>query len=272
MKTIVITGATSGIGNLVTKDFAAMGYKIFAGYRNIKLKKDLQAISENVIPFYIDMSKHWTITKAAESILEHLEETEKIDTLINVAGCAVAGAMECLPVDKMREQFEINTFSHVQLTQELFERLHGGKIINISSMGSFGLFPFIAPYCASKRSLDILFNLMEIECKGEIKVISVKPGVIKTPLWNKALESNKETLSGIEKYEKEFEFLVQNAKQNSEKGLDAQKVSDLIVKIDGLKKPKSSYTVGLDARFAEIVSRLPQDWINSIIKSRMFIV
>lgn len=269
MKTIVVTGATSGIGNLLVKDFIAQGCRVFAGYRNIKLKKELKSISENVIPFYIDMSKKWTISDAIKNILEELGEDGKIDTLINAAGGVVAGAMECLSVDKIREQFEINTFSHLDLTQGLYEKLQGGKIINISSEASFGIFPFVAPYCASKRALDILFNLMEIECGGDIKIISIKPGAIKTPLWEKSIEKNKDVLGENTKYEKEFKYLMKNAEKNKNKGLDAQKVSDFVVKIEGLEKPKASYTIGCDAKFAEILSHFPQNWINWLVKKSL---
>ena len=263
MRTIIVTGATSGVGNLLVKDFIAQGCKVFAGYRNDDLKGELQAISTNVIPFYIDMAKKETVSSAASFITE---KTDKIDTLINAAGCVFAGAMECLSVDKIREQFEVNTFSHLQLTQGLFNKLDGGKVINISSMASFGVFPFVAPYCASKRSLDILFNAMAIECGGHFKVISIKPGVIKTPLWEKSVENNQESLSENEKYKKEFEFLAKNAKKNSQKGLEAQSVSDFIVKVEGLKTPKPSYTIGTDAKGAEILSHLPQAWINFMVK------
>lgn len=266
MKTVVITGSTSGIGNLLVRDFIAQGCKVFAGYRNEDLKEELQAISPNIIPFYIDMAKKETVSTAAAFISE---KTEKIDTLINAAGCVFAGAMECLSVDKIREQFEVNTFSHLQLTQELFSKLDGGKVINISSMASFGVFPFVAPYCASKRSLDILFNSMAIECGGNFKIVAIKPGVIKTPLWSKSIENNQESLSENKKYTKEFEFLAKNAQKNSKKGLDAQEVSDFIVKIEGLKNPKPSYTIGADAKGAEIFSHFPQSWINWIVKESL---
>lgn len=269
MKTVVITGATSGVGNELVKSFVAQGCKVFAGYRNIKFKKELKLISENVIPFYIDLSKKWTISDAVKNILEELNEDDKIDTLINAAGGVVAGAMECLNIDKIREQFEINTFSHLDLTQRLYEKLQGGKIINISSEASFGIFPFVAPYCASKRALDILFNLMEIECGGDVKVISIKPGVIKTPLWEKSIEKNKDALGENTKYEKEFNYLMKNAKKNKNKGLDSQKVADFIVKIEGLEKPKASYTIGLDAKFAEILSHFPQNWINCLVRTSL---
>lgn len=266
MKTVVITGATSGIGNLLVKDFAKQGCIVFAGYRNTALKKDLQEIGENVIPFRIDLAKKWTVADAVKFINE---KTDKIDTLINAAGYVVAGAMECLPVDKIREQFEVNTFAQLQLAQGLFEKLEagaGGKIINISSEASFGVFPFVAPYCASKRALDILFNSIQVECGENIKVISIKPGVVKTPLWEKSIAGNSDSLNGSEKYQKEAEMLKRNAQLNEHRGLDAQEVVDLIVEVEKLKNPKPSYTIGADAKGAEILSHLPQGWINWIIK------
>ena len=266
MKTVVITGATSGLGNLLVREFVYKGYTVFAGYRNVKLKKELIKISENVIPFRIDMSKGWTISDAVKFISE---KTDKIDTLINAAGCVYAGPMECLSVDKIREQFEINTFAHLELSQGLFPKLQGGKIINISSMASFGIFPFVAPYCASKRALDILFNSMQIECGNNIKVISIKPGVIKTPLWDKSIELNKEALEDIEKYEKELEFLMKNAKKNNRKGLEPKVVVEKILKIEDLEAPKASYTIGLDAKIAEIISHLPQNLINILVKKSL---
>jgi len=267
MKTIVITGATSGIGNLLVKEFSKQGCKVFAGYRDVKLKRNLAEISENVIPFRIDMSKKWAIAEAIKFILEKLGEDGKIDTLINAAGCVCAGPMECLDVDKIREQFEVNTFSHLEFTQGLFEKLHGGRIINISSEASYGLYPFVAPYCASKRALDILFNSMQIECSELVKVISIKPGVVKTPLWEKSIENNKDILENNEKYEKEANFLVLNAKKSSKNGLEPQVVADFIVNVEGLEKPKSSYTIGNDAKWASRLALLPQDWINFLVKT-----
>lgn len=266
MKTVVITGATSGIGNLLVKGFAKVGCTVFAGYRNESLKADLELISGDVIPFYIDMSKRETVSDAAKFILG---KVEKIDTLINCAGCVVAGAMECLDMGKIREQFEVNTFSHLEFTQGLFSKLcgvSGAKIINVSSMASFGIFPFIGPYCASKRALDILFNSMQLECGGGIKVISVKPGVIKTPLWDKSIDINKDSLENNKKYEREFEFMAKNAKKNNHKGLEAQEVADFIIKISEKKNPKFSYTIGFDAKCAEFFSHFPLGWINFAVK------
>lgn len=266
MQTIVLTGSTSGIGELILKGFLEKGYKVFAGFRNEIHKEKLQELSPNVVPFYIDMIKRETILKAAEFIIE---KTDKIDTLVNAAGCVIAGAMECLDTDKIRTQFEINTLSHLEFTQKLFPKLKNAKIINISSTASFGIYPFIAPYCTSKRALDMLFNCLALENKDNIKVISIKPGVIKTPLWEKSIELNQESLENNKKYEKEYNYLAQNARINQNEGLDASVVADLVIKIDSMKNPKPSYVVGMDAKIAEVLSHLPASWINFIVKKML---
>ena len=258
-KIIVITGATSGIGKALLKRFVKDN-TVFAGYRNEKYVEELKALGAT--PFYIDMEKDGTIHSAAEFIKS---KTDKIDTLLNVAGCVAAGVVEQMPVDKIRNQFEVNTFSHLDFTQKLLPLLKDGKVINISSMSSFGIFPFVAPYCASKRALDILFNAMTLE--SGLKVVSVKPGVIATPLWNKSIELNKDSIENCSGYEKEMKYMVQNAGKNGEKGLSVDKVVDLIVKIDRMKNPKPSYTVGKDAKVAELISKLPFCLQNKLIKA-----
>lgn len=260
-KTIVITGATSGIGRALVEEFSRC-CKVFAGYRNPKYEQELAAI-ENVIPFFIDMEKPYTITGAADVIRGN---TDKIDTLINAAGCVAAGPMENMDISKLRRQFEVNTFAHLDLTQNLLPLLDGSKVINISSMASFGIFPFVAPYCASKRALDILFNSLEVEMRGKIKVVSIKPGVIATPLWGKSVEINKDSIEHDKSYKKEMEFLAQNALNNEKKGLPVSKVVELIKHVDSMSNPKSSYTIGKDAFAAELVSRLPLNIINKLMK------
>ena len=262
MKTYVITGATSGIGNSLVREFS-FSNTVFAGYRNDKKLESLVEISKNIIPFYIDMTQPETILSAADFIKS---KTGKIDTLINVAGGVVAGAIENIDMNALRTQFEVNTFSHLQFAQNLLSILEGGKIINISSMSSFGIFPFISPYCASKRALDILFNSLAIETKRDIKVVSIKPGVIATPLWGKSVDENSRYINNCTGYEEEMRFLINNAKKNETKGLSVEKVVDVILKADSAKNPKLSYTVGKDAFVAGLISKLPQGVVNRLVK------
>lgn len=260
-KIYVITGATSGIGKALLNAFVKDNL-VFAGYRNEKFVEELKQLG--AIPFYIDMSDKDSVSAAAEFIKS---QTDKIDTLLNVAGCVAAGAVEQLPVDKIRHQFEVNTFSHLDFTQKLLTLLKEGKVINISSMSSFGIFPFVAPYCASKRALDILFNALTLE--SGLKVVSIKPGVIATPLWEKSIELNKDTIENCNGFEKEMKYMVSNASKNGQKGLKVEKVVELIRKVDSMKNPKPSYTVGKDACMAQLVSKLPFELQNKLIKFGM---
>ncbi|MDR2192257.1 MAG: SDR family NAD(P)-dependent oxidoreductase [Endomicrobium sp.] len=260
----VITGATSGIGNALAVRFSKNNV-VFAGYRNKDFVENLKKISSNIIPFYIDMEEKGSISRAAEYIKS---QADKIDVLVNAAGYVVGGAMESVDVDDIRKQFEVNVFSHLDFSQQLLPVLKD-KIINISSMASFGIFPFIAPYCASKRSLDILFNLMQIEmsAKSALKIVSVKPGVIATALWGKSMELNKKSIEKAKDgYAEAIEYLRESAYKNQTNGLNVEKVVDLIVKIDSCRRPKSSYTIGADAKVAAIFSMLPQRLVNFMVK------
>ena len=264
-KTYVLTGSTSGIGLALLKELSKYNI-VFAGFRNEEKCKQLGFYeNKNIIPFYIDMTDEDSIEKAAEFISEN---TSVIDSLINAAGCVIAGVVQEIDLNEIRKQFEVNTFSHLSLTQKLLPLLKNGNIINISSMASFGIFPFVSPYCASKRALDILFNSLELENKYNIKYVSIKPGVIATPLWSKSIELNKESLKN-ENYKKECEYLLKNAYKNESCGLSTDKVVEIILKADRAKNPKSSYTVGIDSKLAQIISLLPQDILNKLIKIGM---
>lgn len=261
-KVYVITGSTSGIGQALVNEFSKDENNIvFAGYRDeTKLPKKY---SQNVKYFYINLCDDNSIVNSANFIKS---ETKHVDTLINVAGAVTAGPIEKIDVNRLRQQFDINTFSHILFSQNLVDVLENSKIINISSMASFGNFPFISPYCASKRALDIFFNAFALENHKNIKVISVKPGVVTTPIWEKSVSSNLEYLDGCKEYECELNFIKNNALKNTTKGLDVKKVVKLIARIDYSKNPKTSYTIGLDAKFAQILSHAPQDLVNCLVK------
>ena len=261
-KTYVITGSASGIGRALLERIANDNV-VFAGYRNKDNEDELRAISPNIYPFYIDYTRPETIKLASEYLLS---KCTKIDTLVNIAGCVVAGPVEKIEISEIKRQFDVNVFGHLDFSQNLLSAMDNGKIINISSMASYGIFPFIAPYCASKRCLDMFFNLLLIENKRNIKVVSIKPGVIATPLWKKSIDENSKYFDNCKGYEKEMRFLISNAEKNGKKGLSADKVVDVILKADRAKNPKLSYTVGCDAFLASLVSKLPQSIVNGLVK------
>lgn len=270
-KTILITGASSGIGRETAIHLAKEGHKIFAGVRRKIDKTELEHLNKNITGVYLDVTNQSSIDKAFWFVIKN---TDKIDVLINNAGIAIGGPIEILPVKKVKEQFDVNVFGALAVAQKFFPFLKNGLIINISSLAASGIFPYIAPYCASKRALDILFNDLMLENKDNVKVVSVKPAVIKTPIWNKSVNKAFENLEGINealknKYEKDLKFMEKHALEANNTGLEIYNVVNTIVEIINSENPKPSYNVGFKSICAEWISRLPQHIINFLIKTRL---
>lgn len=270
-QTIFITGASSGIGRDIVLRLAKEGYRVFAGVRRRLDKVELENFSKNITGVYIDVTNQASIDKAFYFVMKN---TEKLDVLINNAGIVCAGPVEGLPVSKVKEQFEVNTFGPIMLMQKFMPLLHCAKVINISSMAATGIFPYISMYCASKRALDIIFNCFSLENKNNIKVISIKPASIRTPIWNKSVEKAHQTFSSAnevikEKYSKELSMLEKNALANNKKGINVCEVTNTVLKVIKSKNPKPSYNVGFVSTVAEVFSKLPQGLVNKIIKAKL---
>ncbi len=270
-KIIFITGASSGIGRETALYLAKHGYKVFAGIRKKIDKNELEKLNKNITGVYIDVTNQSSIDKAFWFILKN---TEKIDVLINNAGIVTAGPIEIIPIKKLKEQFDVNTFGVISVTQKFITLLNDGLIINVSSMASYGIFPYIAPYCASKRAMDILLNCLMLENKNNIKVVSVKPSAISTPIWNKSVKKARKDFeelnnSSKHKYEKELLYLEEKALSNNKKAISPVVVVRTIEKIINTKNPKPSYTVGKQAVFARFLSILPQSFVNFLIKHNL---
>lgn len=270
-KTILITGASSGIGRETALRLAKEGHKVFAGIRKKVDKIEIEKLNKNIKGVYLDVTNQSSIDKAFWFILKN---TDKIDVLINNAGVVVAGPIEFLDTKSLKEQFAVNTFGALAVAQKFIPLLHNGRIINISSMAASGIFPYIAPYCASKRALDILFNSFALENLDNIKVISIKPEAIKTPIWNKSVKKAKEYYENLneaaqKKYERQLKFLADNALRNNEIGIESYVVVDTIIKVINSKNPKVSYNVGTKSVWCDILSKFSQDFINRLVKLKM---
>lgn len=269
-KTVLITGASSGIGKETAVLFANNGYKVFACIRKKSDKFKVQKLHKNIIGVFLDVTNSVGIDKAFWFVIK---KTSKIDALINCAGIAVAGPIEAIPIKRIKEQFEVNTFGTIAVIQKFLPLIYDGKIVYVSSMASSGIFPFLSPYCASKKATDIMINGLSNEFKNKnIQIVSVKPGCIITPFWNKSVSSNVPVFDKAserikQKYEKEMKFLAENAHANNYRGSLPIDVAQTIFRAVESRKPKSSYTVGIDSAFTMFVSKfLPQDIINKIVR------
>lgn len=269
-KTVLITGSSSGIGKETAVLFAEKGYKVFACVRKKSDKFKLENLHKNISGVYLDVTNNSGIDKAFWYVMKY---TAQLDAIINCAGIAVAGPMEALPVKRIKEQFEVNTFGTIAVVQKFLPILSQGKIVYVSSMAASGIFPFLSPYCASKKATDIMLNSLMNEFKNkDVKVVSIKPGCIITPFWDKSVDNNIPQFEAAsdsmkKKYEKEMKFLAENARKNNYRGTLPKRVAEKILFAVETPKPKLSYTVGADAFFTMIFAKIcPQSFINKCVR------
>ncbi len=263
MKNILLTAANSDIAKSLIKlfsaDSASLEYKIFATYR-----KNLPEKSENFIPLVLDLCDE----KSFENLSSEFKNI-KFDYVVNFAGAAITSPVSNLDTDDLKFQFDVSTIGLARLLRFIYPYLNSNsKVINISSMASFGIFPFISPYCAAKAASDILLNSFEIETG--IKCVSIKPGVVRTKFWQYCINLNKDNFKNFNnEYEKIGQFLLENAKNNSNKGVSPDDVAKVIFKAIKSKNPKNSYLVGFDAYCASLSRFIPKEILNKIIRNTL---
>ncbi|MBX7231470.1 MAG: SDR family oxidoreductase [Bdellovibrionales bacterium] len=188
-KCILITGASSGFGKLITEKLIENNHIVFAALRGgeSRGKEIFSHLPNHPKLHFVDLDLlDENSIKASVTQVEKIVG-KKLDVLINNAGVGVVGPLELQTIQQLRNQFEVNFFGPVQMIQVFlpFLRVAKGRIINITSMAAFTTFPFFGTYSATKHALDILteslyYDLIEFE----IKVCSVQPGAFKTNFNN----------------------------------------------------------------------------------------
>lgn len=266
---VLITGASSGIGKEIAITLAKEGYNVFAGVRSKADKIDVERNSKNIYGVYLDVTNEESIDKAFWYVQK---KTDSLSCIINNAGIAMKGPIEFLPVEKFKEQFDVNTFGAVAIAQKFLPMMSEGKIINMSSMASSGIVPFAAAYGASKCAMDMIFNNLLIELNNpKIKIVSIKPGIIKTPFWEKWAKHSTNFSKylppiALEKYNKEIEWVKNRSRKNDLTGMDARRVVEVILKIIKSKNPKLSYILGFRAFCILAFSKFPQRFVNYVVR------
>ncbi len=260
MKNVLLIAAGSDIAKslikLLLKEGECNKFNIFASYR-----KNLPEKSESFTPFILDLCDEKSFIEAFENF-----QDIKFDAVVNFAGAAITSPVAKLNPDDLKFQLDVTTVGLARLLKHVYPYLNkNSKVINISSMASFGIFPFISPYCASKAASDILLNAFELETG--ISCVSIKPGVVKTKFWQYCIDLNESNFKNFDgEYKKIGEFLLENAKKNSNRGISPDEAAAVIFKALKAKHPKKSYLVGLDAYFASFSKFIPKGVLNKLIK------
>jgi NAD(P)-dependent dehydrogenase (short-subunit alcohol dehydrogenase family) len=254
MRSVLVTGASTGIGRATALRLDGSGWRVFAGVRKEEDAESLRAEgSERLAPVILDVTDAEQIAAAAELIARGTEDG--LDGLVNNAGVAVPGPLETVPLDDLRHQLEVNLIAYVAVTQAMLGEIRRaeGRVVFLSSIGGRIAFPFGGPYHASKFATEAIGDVFRQELRPwGLKVAIIEPGSIDTPIWErgqrkaedveaKAPKTNLLYGAALDKFRKVIDA-------TAERGIPPEKVAKAIAHALESPRPKSRYLVGLDAK------------------------
>jgi NAD(P)-dependent dehydrogenase (short-subunit alcohol dehydrogenase family) len=269
---VVVTGASTGIGEASARRLAGAGFHVFAGVRKETDGERLAADpSGRVEAVTLDVTDRGSIAAAAEKV-----GAGGLAGLVNNAGVAVSGPMEFVPIDEFRNQLEVNVVGQVAVTQAFMPALRAarGRIVNISSIGGLLALPLLGPYAASKFALEGLTDSLRRELRSSgIKVALVEPGGGRTPIWDKSgAEADRLMQDAPPELDERYGTLVKKIRAEAEKigrdGAPPDAVADAVVHALTAKRPKVRYLVGSDAKSRAALARLLPDKVMDALLAR----
>ena len=271
---VVVTGASKGIGRAIALGLAQQGYHVFAGVRKAADGELLvTAAGANLTPLVIDVTDGAQVAAAAEVVRATVGDIG-LAGLVNNAGVAVAGPLEFMPLDELRNQLEVNVVGLMGVTQALLPllRVAKGRLINISSLGGRIAGPWTGPYHASKFALEALTDSLRQElAPWGIEVVSIEPGAIATPIWETSLARAAQIASRFpaqahDLYGKQMAKRIAAAEKNISAGIPPERVAAVVATALTTPRPKTRYPVGPDAQLAvNLIARLPDRWRDWLV-------
>ena len=265
--TVLITGASTGIGAACAIRLAAAGMHVYAGVREDAAGAALRAQNAALItPLHLDVTDADSIA-AAVATLDAQLGAAGLNGLVNNAGIAIGGPLEVLPMHEIRRQFDVNVFGALAVTQAFLPQLRRarGRIVNVGSIAGRIALPFLGPYCMSKSALRAMTHALRLEVDAcGIDVALVEPGAIATPIWKKsnaAADVMQATLQNdtLTHYSRHLEGIRRVIAKTEEQAISADAVARAVEHALTAAHPKTEYLVGNDARMrAAINAVLPQ--------------
>jgi len=277
MQSVVITGASTGIGWATAKLLLGRGFRVFGSVRKPVDADRLKAeFGANFTPLLFDVTDEAAVLAAAREVRAALNG-ETLTGLVNNAGIAVAGPVLELSADEFRRQMDVNVIGPIIATQAFGPLLGSdpalkgpkGRIVMISSVAGKNGNPLTAAYSASKHAIEGLSESLRREMMlFGIDVIIVAPGAVKTPIWSKAEEvdisgyRNSPFFPALERIRK---FML----QLGEIGLPPEKIAETIAGALTSARPKVRYQVTPDPMRHLVTGLLPKRMVDRIIAKRL---
>jgi NAD(P)-dependent dehydrogenase (short-subunit alcohol dehydrogenase family) len=271
-KTALVTGASSGIGEATVRHLLADGFTVYAGARRLERMRPLARAGAKLLA--LDVTDDASMVDAVDRIVA---ETGRIDALVNNAGYGSYGAVEDVPIEEGRRQFEVNVIGLARLTQLVIPVMRGqkaGRIVNVSSMGGRISEPLGAWYHATKFAVEGLSDCLRMELKPfGIDVVVIQPGAIRTE-WGPIAAQSLLEVSGSAAYrgqaERHARFLAAGSAEATSS--PPEMVAETIAQALSAARPRTRYPTGKFARlFLGLRWLMPDrmfDWFMHRVEAR----
>ncbi len=284
-RSVLITGASSGIGKACALSLAAEGYRVFAGIRKeadgdalTRAFVDSRAVAGGeIVPLRIDVTDAESVTQAA-GMLEELLGNDGLDGLVNNAGIAISGPLEFLPFELFEQQMRVNVNGQLAVTQACLPLLRRakGRIVFMGSESGRVTLPMLGAYSASKFALEALANALRLEPRrAGIHVSLVEPGSIKTPIFEKASEMTAQLVAALPPkaqalYARELKVLQAMPKHAENTAVAPEKVVRVVMHALSARRPQARYIVGLEAHLLINLFSVTPTWLGDMLMRNSF--
>ena len=254
MKTILITGASSGMGKAVAKYMHKKGWQVAATMRSPQKETELVALT-NIKCFALDVTKPETIKSA---VAQAIKAFAKIDVVLNNAGYSLIGPFETTSLADIKRQYDTNVFGLMNVVREVLPHLRknkAGTIINIASIGGRVGFPLYSLYNSTKFAVEGFSESIQHELRPlNIRVKIIEPGVIRTDFYGRSMAHTHKT--GIADYDPYDEKTHKKLMVMGENGITAEKAAKKIYKAAKSKSWRMRYNIGADAKAILFIRRM----------------
>jgi NAD(P)-dependent dehydrogenase (short-subunit alcohol dehydrogenase family) len=256
---VLVTGASSGIGEACVLRLARNGWRVLAGVRK---PGDAPGGTEELT---LDVTDTDQVRATASAV-------EELDALVNNAGIAVASPLEAIPLDELRRQLDVNVVGQVAVTQALLPQLRRarGRVVFIGSIAGRSALPFLGPYAASKHALEAIVDALRIELSPwAVHVSIVEPGTIATPIWSKGAALADEIQARVPSqtlglYRERLDAFRRAAAAAGRRGIPPDRVAEVVERALTASRPKTRYLIGRDAKLRAAFERLPDRWRDRV--------
>lgn len=276
---MLITGASTGIGAACALHFARAGWLVYAGVRRDEDAARLreEAATDRLRPLRLDVTCSTDIAAAVEHIAAE-RGPQGLQALVNNAGIAVAGPLEFLPLDALRQQLEVNVVGLLAVTQTVLPLLRRGqgRVVNISSISGKIAYPMMGPYAASKFAVEALTDALRRElAPWGLAVVSVLPGGVRTPIWEKSLQAGEALLASLPPqaqawYGPRIEAIKAHARRMARAGIPVEAVVQAVEHACTARRPRTRYIVGRGPKLIALLTcLLPDPWLDAFIARAM---